>query len=207
MSKKKLPPEEGKEEANKGFIEISLPNLSGIKDKVDDGIERIEDAVDNRGQKYMTRDILAMLEEGRVLLNPSLSLHGYGVIVCVVVMWVICMIAQSPFEGYALCGLLLLPAAALILLGKYEIRYDDEGFSTRIGKKELRRYAWSDVTDVADKKKVFVNGKRLFADSSMHGFDGFYHRARAACKGTGKPTPPSEKKQKNRQKSPTKKPK
>ena len=205
MSKEKLPPEEGCDDESKGYIEISLPNLSRLKDKVDEGLERIEDALDNSGRKYMTRDIQAMFEEGRVLLNPSLPLHGYGVIICVAVMWVICMIAQSPLEGYALCGLLLLPAAALILLGKYEIRYDDDGFSTCIGKKELHRYAWSDVTDIADKKKVFVNGKRLFADPSMHGFDGFYHRARAACKGKGKATPPSEKKRKNRQKPPTKK--
>ena len=33
MSKEKLPPEEGKD---KGYIEISLPNLSGIKDKLDE---------------------------------------------------------------------------------------------------------------------------------------------------------------------------
>ena len=150
MSKEKLPPKEGKDE---GYIEIPLPNLAGIKDKLDEGLERIEDAVDNSGRKYMTRDIQAMFEEGRVGLNPSLSLHGYGVIVCVAVMWVICMIARSPLEGYILCGLLLLPAAALILLGKYEIRYDNDGFSTCIGKKELHRYAWSDVTDVADKRR------------------------------------------------------
>ena len=47
---------------------------------------------------------------------------------------------------------------------------------------------------------VGQNGKRLLADSSMYGFDSFYHRARAACKGKGKPTPPSEKKRKNRKK-------
>ena len=198
MSQKELPPEEGKD---KGYIEIPLPNLSGIKDKLNEGLERIEDAVDNNGRKYMIRDMQAMFEEGRVGLNPSLPQHGYGVIVCVAVMWVICMIAHAPLEGYALCGLLLLPAAALILLGKYEIRYDDDGFSTCIGKKVLHRYSWSDVTDVVDKKKVYVNGKRLFADSSMYGFDGFYHRARTACKGKGKPTPPSEKKRKNRKKA------
>ena len=200
-----MPPEEGEDEASRGFVEMSLPNLSGIKDKLDEGLERIEDAVDNSGRKYATRDTQTVLEEGRVPWNPSLRLNGYGLIVCVAVMWVLCMIAQAPLEGYALCGLLLLPAAALILLGKYEIRYDDDGFSTCIGKRVLHRYAWSDVTDVADKKRVFVNGKRLFADPYMRGFDGFYRRARTACKGKGKPTPPSAKKRRNRQKPPTQK--
>ncbi len=204
-NRQKPPTQEGKDDESKGYVEISLPNLSGIKDKVDDVIERIEDAVDNNGQKYMPRDSRVMFEEDRVLFNPSLSLHGYGVIVCVVVMWGICMIAQAPLEGYALCGVLLLPAIALILLGKYEIRHDKDGFSACLGKRILRRYAWSDVTAVNDEKRVFVGGRKLFADPYMSGYEAFYARARAACKGKGKPTPPSEKKRRNRQKPPTKK--
>ena len=196
MSKEKLPPEEGREDA-KGYIEI---DLSRVKDKMDEGLERVKDAVDHGGRKYMVRDVQAVLEKDRVGLDPSLFGNGYGMIVCVAVMWVVCAAAKASPIGYLLCGLLLLPAAALILLGKYEIRYGEDGFSVRLGKKELRRYTWSDVTDATGKNKVFVNGKRLFADSSMYGFDAFYHRARAACKSKGKPTPASERKRRNRKK-------
>ena len=70
-----------------------------------------------------------------------------------------------------------------------------------MGKKELRRYLWTDVTDVRDGKKIYVQGKRLFVDSWAQDFDCFYHRARSACKGKGKPTPPSKKKSKNRKKN------
>ena len=198
MSKEKLPPEEGKD---KGYIEISLPNLSGIKDKLDEGLERIEDALDNSGRKYMTRDIQAMFEEGRVGLSPTYARAGYAFAVLSLLLMVVMIWLGLDVEGFILTTFGILLSITLIFLGKYEIRYDDDGFSTCIGKKELHRYAWSAVTDVVDKKKVFVNGKRLFADPSMYGFDGFYRRARAACKGKGKPTPPSEKKRKNRKKA------
>ena len=192
--------EERKNEANKSFVELSLPDLSGIKDKLDEGLERIEDAVDNHGRKFIARDIQTMFEKGRVGLDPGLARNGYGLLVCVAIMWVVCLAAKAPLSGYALCSLLILPAVAFILLGKYEIRYDSDGFTVRLGKKELRRHPWTDVTDVRDGKKIYVQGKRLFADSSMEGFDRFYHHARVSCKGKGRPTPPSEKKRKNRKK-------
>lgn len=197
--------EERNNEANKSFVEFSLPDLSGIKDKLDEGLERIEDAVDNHGQKYIARDIQTIFEKDRVGLDPSLARNGYGLLVCVAIMWVVCLAAKAPLLVYVLCGLLILPAVLFLSLGKYEIRYDPDGFSVRLGKKELRRYAWTDVTDVRDGKRVYVQGKRLFADSSMAGFDHFYHLARVSCKGKGKPTPPSEKKRRSRSKAPTSK--
>ena len=75
------------------------------------------------------------------------------------------------------------------------------GFSTRLGKRVLHEYKWSDVTDAQDGRKVFVQGKRLLTDHTFDEFPEFYKMARAACKGKGKPTPPSEKKQKSRKKN------
>ena len=196
MSKEKLPPEEGKD---KGYIEISLPNLSGIKDKLDEGLERIEDAVDNNGRKYIVRNIRTIMAEDRVGLDPSYAHLAIILAAAASVFTVFMLIADAPLWILAFTALALLLSSVLYFLGKYEIRHDGEGFSTRIGKRELHRYAWSDVTDVADKRKIYVNGKRLFADASMHGFDRFYHRARVACKGKGQ-TVPSEKKRKNRKK-------
>lgn len=196
MSKEKLPPEE---EKDNGYFEIPLPNLSGIKDKLDDGLERAGDTVGNLGTTQIARDISVMCEKGRVGLDPALARAGIGLAIASAVFGVFALFLGAPIWILGFFALVWLLCAALFFLGKYEIRYDEDGFSTRIGKKELHRYAWSDVTDVADKKKVFVNGKKLFADPSMHGFDGFYHRARAACKGKGK-TVPSEKKRKNRKK-------
>ena len=207
MGKGKRPPEQGKDnrDQGKGYFELSLPDLSGIKDKLDEGLERIEDAVDNHGQKYIARDIQTMFEKDRVGLDPGLSRNGYGLLVCVAVLWVVCLAVKAPLLAYVLFGLLILPAVLFLCLGKYEIRYDPDGFSVRLGKKELRRYAWTDVTDVRDGKRVYVQGKRLLVDSSMEGFDHFYHRARVSCKGKGKPTPPSEKKRRSRSKAPTSK--
>lgn len=200
MSKDKRPPEEGKDEAPKSASYVEI-DFSRIKDKLGEGLERIADVVDRIGQKNMIRDIQTMSEEGRVGMDPSLSRNGYGLLVCVAVMWIICLATKSPLSGYALCGLLILPAVAFILLGKYEIRYDSDGFTIRMGKKELHRHLWTDVTDVRDGKKIYVQGKRLFVDSWAQDFDCFYHRARSACKGKGKPTPPTKKKSKNRKKN------
>ena len=73
--------------------------------------------------------------------------------------------------------------------------------TTRFGKRVLHEYAWSDVTDVRDNRKVWVGGKLLLTDPSFDDFPEFYRMARAACKGKGKPTPPSEKKQRSRKKN------
>ena len=87
------------------------------------------------------------------------------------------------------------------MIGKYEIHYDENGFSTRLGKKILRQYAWSEVTGVANYTTVYVNGKKLFADHDLDGFGFFYEKARMACKGRKGKTTPSEKKQKDRKKT------
>ena len=128
------------------------------------------------------------------------KMRGYGLVVCVLVFWTIGIMNQAPFDVYVLCGLLLFPAIVFILLGSYKIRYDDDGFSIRMGKREIGRYVWSDVSGVADGKKIFVKGKRLFAGPSMYGFDQFYNRARVACKEKKAPSPLSERKQRNRKK-------
>ena len=194
MSKEKRSPNKEREGEDKNYIEISLPDFSSFKSKVEESIgDRISDSI--------AREVSIISEKGRVGLDPSLSQNGYGLLVCVAVIWIICLAAKAPFSAYALFGLLILPAVAFILLGKYEIRYESDGFSICMGKKELHRYLWTDVTDVRDGKRIYIHGKRLLVDSSAHGFDDFYHRARSACKGKGKPTPPSKKKSKNRKKN------
>ena len=45
--------------------------------------------------------------------------------------------------------------------------------------------------------------KLLLTYPTFDAFPAFYRMARAACKGKGKPTPPSEKKRKSREKPPT----
>ena len=196
MSKEKLPPEEGK---NDGYVEIPLPNLFKVKEKIDGGLDRIGDTIDEIGTKRIIEDIALMNEKGRVGLDPAFARSALFFAILFVPAAFLAAWAGMPMWGYLMFALMWVLCGVLYLLGKYEIRYDREGFTTRLGKRELRRYAWSDVTDVRDEKRVYVQGKRLFADSSMAGFDRFYHRARAACKGKGK-TVLSEKKRKNRQK-------
>ena len=196
MSKEKKTLVEGK---NDGYVEIPLPNLFKVKEKIDGGLDRIGDTIDEIGTKQIAEDITIMNEKGRVGLDPAFSRAGVFFAILFVPATALAAWAGAPLWIYLFFALMWLFCGVLYLLGKYEIRHDGEGFSTRIGKRELHRYAWSDVTDVADKRKIYVNGKRLLADASMHGFDRFYHRARAACKGKGK-TAPSEKKRKNRQK-------
>ena len=108
-------------------------------------------------------------------------------------------VAQGGIEIPMLLGFSVFIAlgAALVLIGKYEIHYDENGFSTRLGKKILRQYAWSEVTGVANYTTVYVNGKKLFADHDLDGFGFFYEKARMACKGRKGKTTPSEKKQKD----------
>ena len=192
MSKEKLPPEEGCDE---GYIEIPLPNLSGIKDKVDDGIERL---VYGNSRKF---DGAYKKGEGRLGLDPIFGKAGIVTAVLTGVIAILCAAFRADMGVILLMGFMTLLGLLLTVIGKYEIRFDGKGFSTRLGKRILREYKWSDVTDVQDGKKVWVQGKRLWTDHTFVDFPEFYKMARSACKGKGKPTPPSEKKRKNRKKA------
>lgn len=203
MKKEKSLPEKGKDGASESFVEITLPDVSGIKEKVDSALEKAGERVIEKGiMDRFSDDMALMFEKDRVGLNPSYARTGISLAVASTAMVALMLYAGAPLWIFGFLALVLLLCVALVFLGKYEIRYDPDGFSVRLGKKERRRYAWTDVTDVQDGKKVFVKGKRLFADPSMHGFDKFYHRARVSCNGKGK-TVLSEKKRKNRQKTPT----
>lgn len=190
MSKKKRPSEEGKDTESKGYVEI---DLTKITDKLYDGYER---AVIGRKFDY------AVAKTQGVLALPRLyAMVGYvGILVTLFIVGGI-TVAQGGIEIPLLLGFSVFIAlgAALVLIGKYEIHYDENGFSTRLGKKVLRQYAWSEVTGVAKHTTVFVGGKKLFVDHTVEGFGFFYEYAKRACKGgKGKPTHPSEKKQKSR---------
>jgi hypothetical protein len=203
MKKEKLPPKEGKDDASKNFVEITVPDVSGIKEKVDSALDKVGERVIEKGiMDRFSDDMALMFEKDRVGLDPSYARMGISIAVASIVMVALMLYAGAPLWIFGFLAFMLLLCVALVFLGKYEIRYDPDGFSVRLGKKEHRRYAWTDITDVQDGKKVFVKGKRLFADPSMHGFDKFYRRARVSCKGKGK-TVLSEKKRKNRQKLPT----
>lgn len=190
MSKKKRPSEEGKDTESKGYVEI---DLTKITDKLYDGYER---AVIGRKFDY------AVAKTQGVLALPRLyAMVGYAAILVTLFIVVGITVAQGGIEIPLLLGFSVFIAlgAALMLIGKYEIHYDENGFSTRLGKKVLRQYAWSEVTGIANYTTVYVNGKKFFVDHTVEGFGFFYEYAKRACKGgKGKPTPPSEKKQKNR---------
>jgi hypothetical protein len=177
---------------SKGYIEL---DLSGLMDKLYDGYER---AVIGRKFDY------AVAKTQGVLALPRLyAMVGYAAILVTLFIVVGITVAQGGIEIPLLLGFSVFIAlgAALVLIGKYEIHYDENGFSTRLGKKILRQYAWSEVTGVANYTTVYVNGKKLFVGHDLDGFGFFYEYAKRACKGgKGKPTPPSEKKRKNRQK-------
>ena len=132
---------------------------------------------------------------------------GYVGIILTLFILVGITVAQGGIEIPLLLGFSVFIAlgAALVLIGKYEIHYDENGFSTRLGKKVLRQYAWSEVTGIANYTTVYVNGKKLFVDHTVEGFGFFYEYAKRACKGKGKPTPPSEKKRRKSQSSPSSK--
>lgn len=196
MSKKKKTSEQEKDD---GYIEIQLPDLSKVKERIDSRLERISEAVDNIGTAQIAKDIGILLEKGRVGLDPGYARAGMIFGVLTVIAFLISVLLSAPLWLYGVLAIVLICDGVLIFLGKYAIHFDKDGFSTRFGQKVLCQYEWSEVTDVADGKSVFVNGKKLFADSSMQGFDSFYHRARAACKGKGK-SALSEKKRKNRKK-------
>ena len=185
-------PAERKEEGprSKGYIEL---DLSGLMDKLYDGYER---AVIGRKFDY------AVAKTQGVLALPRLyAMVGYVGIILILFILVGIAVVQKGIEIPMLLFFLVFIALGivLVLLGKYEIHYDENGFSTRLGKKVLRQYAWSEVTGIANYTTVYVNGKKLFVDHTVEGFGFFYEYAKRACKGgKGKPTPPSEKKQKNR---------
>ena len=190
MSKKKRPSEEGKDTESKGYVEI---DLTKITDKLYDGYER---AVIGRKFDY------AVAKTQGVLALPRLyAMVGYVGIILILFILVGIAVVQKGIEIPMLLFFLVFIALGivLVLLGKYEIHYDENGFSTRLGKKVLRQYAWSEVTGIANYTTVYVNGKKLFVDHTVEGFGFFYEYAKRACKGgKGKPTPPSEKKQKSR---------
>lgn len=190
MSKKKSPSEEGKDTEFKGYVEI---DLTKITDKLYDGYER---AV--IGRKF---DYAVAKTQGVLALPRFYAIVGYAAILVTLFIVVGITVAQGGIEIPMLLGFSVFIAlgAALVLIGKYEIHYDENGFSTRLGKKILRQYSWSEVTGVANYTTVYVNGKKLFVGHDLDGFGFFYEYAKRACKGgKGKPTPPSEKKQKNR---------
>ena len=175
---------------SKGYIEI---DLSGLRDKLYDGYER---AVIGRKFDY------AVAKTQGVLALPRLyAMVGYVGIILILFILVGIAVVQKGIEIPMLLFFWVFIALGivLVLLGKYEIHYDENGFSTRLGKKVLRQYAWSEVTGIANYTTVYVNGKKLFVDHTVEGFGFFYEYAKRACKGgKGKPTPPSEKKQKSR---------
>lgn len=182
---------------SKGFIEI---DLSGLTDKLYDGYERVL-----IGRKFDGENSLGLdpKKQGRLALPRFYAIVGYaGILVTLFIVGGI-TVAQGGIEIPLLLGFSVFIAlgAALVLIGKYEIHYDENGFSTRLGKKILRQYAWSEVTGVANYTTVYVNGKKLFVDHDLDGFGFFYEKARMACKGRKSKTAPSEKKQKDRKKT------
>jgi hypothetical protein len=165
MKKEKLPPKEGKDDASKNFVEITVPDVSGIKEKVDSALDKVGERVIEKGiMDRFSDDMALMFEKDRVGLDPSYARMGISIAVASIVMVALMLYAGAPLWIFGFLAFMLLLCVALVFLGKYEIRYDPDGFSVRLGKKEHRRYAWTDITDVQDGKKVFVKGKRLFAD-------------------------------------------
>ena len=174
---------------SKGYVEI---DLTKITDKLYDGYER---AVIGRKFDY------AVAKTQGVLALPRLyAMVGYVGIILILFILVGIAVVQKGIEIPMLLFFLVFIALGivLVLLGKYEIHYDENGFSTRLGKKVLRQYAWSEVTGIANYTTVYVNGKKLFVDHTVEGFGFFYEYAKRACKGGKGKTTPSEKKQKNR---------
>lgn len=177
----------------KGYIEL---DLSGLKDKLDDGYERF--AFGGKSRKF---DGSYNQGEGRLGLEPFYGKAGIFSSSFSGIVLILCTVFRADIGVILLMGFLTLLGLLLTVIGKYEIRFDRDGFSTRFGKRVLHEYAWSDVTDVRDNCKVWVGGKLLLTDPSFDDFPEFYRMARSACKGKGKPTPPSEKKQRSRKKN------
>lgn len=156
---KKKRPTEEGKDTPKNCVEIPLPEL------VDDSFDK-----------------------GRVFQYGT-ARWAYGFLLFIIVACVVTAVTELPDGLFLVWGLLLLPTVALLLISKYEIRHDREGFSVCIGKRVLRRHSWSEVTAVDSQKRVFVNGKKLFAEPSMSGYEAFYDRAHAASKRKSQPKP------------------
>ena len=188
-------PTEQQEESpkSKGYIEL---DLSRLKDKLDDGYERLV-----FGTKSRKFDGSYKKDVGRLGLDPIYGKAGIFITILMGTVCVLCAVFRADLGLILFMAFTLLLSLVLAVIGKYEIRFDKDGFSTRFGKRILREYKWSDVTDVQDGKKVYVNGKRLLTDHTFDEFPEFYKIARAACKGKGKPIPPSEKKSQSRKKN------
>lgn len=196
MSKEKLPSEEGDHEESKGYMEI---DFSRLKDKLADGYERL--VFGGISRKFSEGKKKG---EGRLGLDPIFFKLSVACLIGSAIVLLCCAAFGADADVQVFVAFLLLLCLSLTVICLYEIRYDQNGFSTRFGKRILREYKWSDVTDVQGDRKVWVQGKRLLTDHTFDDFPEFYKMARAACKGKGKPTPPSEKKKKARQKPPTK---
>ena len=190
-------PTEEKDESpeSKGYIEV---DLSRLRDKLDDGYERF--AFGSKSRKF---DGAYEKDKGRLGLEPIYGKAGIFSSAFAGIVLILCAVFRADIGVILLMGFLTLLGLLLTVIGKYEIRFDRDGFSTRLGKRVLHEYKWSDVTDAQDGRKVFVQGKRLLTDPTFDAFPAFYRMAHAACKGKGKATPPSEKKRKSRQSPPT----
>lgn len=181
----------------KGYFEI---DLSKITDKLYDGYQHVL-----IGRKFDGENSLGLdpKKQGRLALPRFYAIVGYaGILVTLFIVGGITVV-QGGIEIPVVLGFSVFIALGivLVLLGKYEIHYDENGFSTRLGKKILRQYAWSEVTGVANYTTVYVNGRKLFVEHDLDGFGFFYEKARMACKGRKGKTTPSEKKQKDRKKT------
>lgn len=204
-------PTEEKDESpeSKGYIEIDLSRVKGklsdINDKLYDGYERALIGRKFDGENHLGDD---PKKQGRLALPRLYAIVGYAGIFVILFIVVGITVAQGGIEIPVLLGFSVFIAlgVALVLIGKYEIHYDENGFSTRLGKKILRQYAWSEVTGVANYTTVYVNGKKLLVGHDLDGFGFFYERARMASKGKkGKTMPPTAKKHKSRQSPPASK--
>ena len=189
----KTPKSKDEPAKSKGYIEL---DLSGLKDKLDDVFERLV-----FGSKSRKFDSSYKKGEGRLGIDSIFGKAGIVSVILTSLVLLLCVAFRADMGVVLLMGFLMLLGLFLTVIGKYEIRFDGKGFSTRFGKRILHEYKWSDVTDVQDNRKVWVQGKRLWTDHTFEDFSEFYKMARSACKGKGKPTPPSEKKQKNRKKA------
>ena len=199
QAEKNIPkPAEQQEDSpeSKGYTEI---DLSRVKKKLDDGLDRFA-----FGSHIPALDGAYKKDEGRLGLEPVYGKLGVIISVLTGAVTLLCAAFRADMGVILLMVFLTLLGLLLTVIGKYEIRFDRNGFSTRFGKRVLHEYAWSDVTDARDGKRVWVQGKLLLTDPTFDAFPAFYRMAHAACRGKGKPTPPSEKKRKSREKPPTK---
>jgi len=193
MGKKKKPIEQEKDD---GYIEIPLPSLDRLRERAKDRI---------------VSDVKQEMEDWNRVGRVGLSGIYFRVGLVAAVFLTLLLLVEILWggrnaESCVILAFMLLLCFALMALGKYEIRYNEDGFDLCFGRWVFRHHPWSDVTDVIDAnasklgaQRVIVKGKKLVADPSMKGFLPFYTRARRQVKGGGK-TVPSEKKRKNRQK-------